>query len=405
METLTFLFTSSFYPPYHVGGDAVHVKYLAEELSKRGHDVHVLHSLDAYDVKKKSYRATKEQATDQGLVRTHVVKTPFQLSAYLSYALGSYYPTVRQFERLIKDVGPDVVHHHNISLLGHRILRKLSNYLNLYTAHDYWLICQQNNLIRRDSTVCETASCLTCGLSYGRPPQFWRYGSSFRDSISQIDSLIAPSNYLKSRISEKIGYVKQVVIPNFVPGPPAHIPLRSSSSRFFLYAGRLEKYKGVLELLDVYRAIDAKLVIIGDGPLKESVNASVNEDELNKKVTFLGHVDRTTLWSLLSSTEALIVPSKWAENNPLIALEALSVGTPVIASNQGGLPEIVQKVDKSLIYDNRARLAEILSGFDRTRYSSDAIRMVYRRYYSPQAFMEQYLALIDRSCTIESGHH
>jgi glycosyltransferase involved in cell wall biosynthesis len=210
---------------------------------------------------------------------------------------------------------------------------------------------------------------------------------------------------LKSRISEKIGFIKQVVIPNFVPGPPARIPLRSPSSRFFLYAGRLEKYKGVLELLDVYRAIDAKLVIIGDGPLKERVNASVNQHELNKKVTFLGHVDRTTLWSLLSSTEALIVPSKWAENNPLIALEALSVGTPVIASNEGGLPEIVQKVDKSLIYNNRARLAEILSGFDRTRYSSDAIRMVYKRYYSPQAFMEQYMALIDRSCTIESGHH
>ena len=45
--------TSTFYPPYHIGGDAVHVKYLAEELAKRGHEVHILHSIDAYNVKRK----------------------------------------------------------------------------------------------------------------------------------------------------------------------------------------------------------------------------------------------------------------------------------------------------------------------------------------------------------------
>ena len=394
METLTFVMTSSFYPPYHIGGACIFVKNLSEELARMGHEVHVLHSLDAYGVKKKSYRATEEQGIQQGAVRTHVVKTPFNLSAYLSYALGSCSPIVKKFESLTKDVRPDVVHHHNISLLGHRILRKLANYLNLYTAHDYWIICQQNDLIRQDSRICEAASCLFCALSQGRPPQLWRYGPGFRDSISQIDFLIAPSNYLKRRISEKIGFAKQVVIPNFVPEPPERIPLRLPFRKFFLYAGRLETYKGVLELLDVYRAIDAKLVIAGDGPLKDRVNAFINGHHLNERVAFLGHVDHTSLWPLLRNTDALIIPSTCAENNPLIALEALSVGTPVIASNMGGLPEIIEKIDKSLIYDNHARLAQILSDFDRTRYSSDDINMVYKRYYSPPAFMQQYLALV-----------
>ena len=55
METLRFLFTTSFYPPYSIGGDATHVKYLAEELAREGHEVHVVHSIDAYRAKRKDF--------------------------------------------------------------------------------------------------------------------------------------------------------------------------------------------------------------------------------------------------------------------------------------------------------------------------------------------------------------
>ena len=59
METLKILFPTSFYPPYHLGGDATHVKYLAEELAKKGHEVHVLYSLDAYQIKRKNFNVLK----------------------------------------------------------------------------------------------------------------------------------------------------------------------------------------------------------------------------------------------------------------------------------------------------------------------------------------------------------
>ena len=52
MESLRFVMTTSFYPPYHLGGDAVHVYYLANELAKIGHEVHVIHSIDAYNLKR-----------------------------------------------------------------------------------------------------------------------------------------------------------------------------------------------------------------------------------------------------------------------------------------------------------------------------------------------------------------
>ena len=76
MDTLKFLLTSTFYPPYHLGGDAVHVSYLAEELVKRGHEVHVLHSLDAYIIK----RGHTDLGRESNNVHAHVIRTPFSLA-------------------------------------------------------------------------------------------------------------------------------------------------------------------------------------------------------------------------------------------------------------------------------------------------------------------------------------
>ena len=87
METLTFLMTSTFYPPYHLGGDATHVKYLASELVKRGHEVHVMHSLDAYNLKRSG--PDNPEFPDDG-VNVHTLKSPYgRLSTLKSYAGGS----------------------------------------------------------------------------------------------------------------------------------------------------------------------------------------------------------------------------------------------------------------------------------------------------------------------------
>lgn len=148
METLKFLFTSSFYPPYHLGGDAKHVQYLAEELVRKGHEVHVLHSIDAYRMKRRSQ--LPKRTISEGVI-THPVITRLSLTPYEAYMLGNSRTIGKQFQTLVKQLKPDVVHHHNIALLGYNLLRKLGNYENLYTAHDLWLICPENDL--NDPTV------------------------------------------------------------------------------------------------------------------------------------------------------------------------------------------------------------------------------------------------------------
>lgn len=391
--------TSTFYPAYGVGGDAFHVKWLAEGLTRIGHGVHVLYSKDAHKIKKRGLPEKSEHSH----VYIYTFETRFDGSPYVTYILGNSRLINKKFEGLVKDVKPDVVHHHNISLLGYSILKKRGDYLNLYTSHDYWLICQQNNLLKNGSEMCDGGSCFFCALRCGRPPQLWRYRKEFKEAVGNIDILIAPSNYVRNRISENFD-VKAVMIPNFAPEPPN--PIKPSGfSNFFLYAGVLGKHKGIMSLINIYKEIgdeiDAKLLIVGDGSLRDKIKEFVKRNGLENKIVPIGWVDRSLLYRLLKEADALVMPSIWPENCPLIALEALSVGTPIVASDKGGLPEIVEKIDKDLIYNSTDELRQILLNFNRMKYSSYTVKAIYRKHYSPESYIEKYVELwkeVDACC-------
>lgn len=385
METLKFLFTSTFYPPYHIGGDAVHVKYLAEELAKLGHEVHVFYSLDAYRLKRK-----KMVNEEHSCVSTHYVRTSFNASAYSAYALGTSSVVNKKFKKLVEDLNPDIVHHHNISLLGYNILKKHKDYLNIYTAHDYWLVCPKSSLLKYDKAICKKAACLACSLKGRRFPQFWRHGRAFKKAIEEIDLLIAPSNYIKNKLTQEF-QIHAATIPNFVPKPPYEIE-PSEYSDFFLYAGILEEHKGILSLVTLFKelAVTARLVVVGRGSLFGKIREIVSKYGLEGKIVLLGWVDSASLYSLLKDANALILPSIWAENSPLITLEALSVGTPVLGSDNGGLPEIIGKVDERLLFSNLNKLGEILLNFSRQEVSSQRIKYVYEHYFSSHAYIKKY---------------
>jgi glycosyltransferase involved in cell wall biosynthesis len=136
METMKFLMTTTFYPPLHIGGDAVHVMYLAEELAKRGHEVHVMHSVDAYSMKRGKVGA--EPAMERNGVHLHPLRSGWgRTSIYKGYLTGRSGFVDGRFRGLLNDLKPDVVHHHNISLLGASLLEKTGKNRQLYTAHDY----------------------------------------------------------------------------------------------------------------------------------------------------------------------------------------------------------------------------------------------------------------------------
>lgn len=392
METLKFLLTSTFFPPFHIGGDAVHVKYVAEELVKKGHEVHVLHSMDASKIKK---IASRKPITESGIA-TYAITTPLNMSAYEAYLLGSSRVVNKKFNFLVKEIKPDVVHHHNISLLGYSILAKQAPYLNLYTAHDYWLICQMNNLMRKNNMPCNLPSCSSCVLAKKRPIQFWRRRNEFKELVKKLDAIISPSFYMKNRL-ESVFQANVVVLPNFSPLPPENIG-PGKYSNYFIYSGVLEYHKGILNLLNLYRNKTAELptlIITGSGSLSAKVSSYINDKDLQNKIIFLGHIDQLLLHQLIKYANALIIPSIWPENCPLIALEAISLGTPVISSNQGGLPEIVDKINPSLVYKSQSNLEKIITDFDKRIYDKLYIQEIFNNNFSSQVFFTRYFKLIN----------
>lgn len=386
--------TSTFYPPFHIGGDANHVKYLAEELANLGHEVHIFFNKDAFVVKKRKIHSVPE--FKPGVV-VHTYKSPLSLTPYTAYLFGNSPHVKKAFKALISQIRPHVVHHHNISLLGYGIIDRQEPYVNLYTAHDYWLICPQNDLRKNNVQDCNSKSCVTCALRRRKPPQLWRYYNSFKKITSKLDLIIAPSAYLKRRLSRELD-IKSVVIQNFAPLPPS--PIREQEySDYYLFVGSLEEHKGIMNLIEVFNKsrgkIGAKLLIVGRGSLELKIRHFILKYSLQDSIVFKGAVNKADLYSLYYKARALVVPSIWPENAPLVALEAISVGTPVIASNTGGLPEIVGKIDRKLIFEDFMALENLLSHFQKNDIGSNKVARVYEKNFSPKAFVSKYMNIIN----------
>ena len=400
METLRFLLTSSFYPPYHVGGACLHVKHLAQELAKRGHEVHIIHSLDAYRIKRgKTPPLRQTNETYQGRIHVHAIESHFKIvDPLIAYTSGKSSRIQREFEEIVRTVHPDVVHHHNTSLLGYSVLGRVSQYLCLYTAHDYWLICPTCDLLRNRKELCRKKTCFSCAIAHMRPPQVWRRVArdSFRAAVDSIDLIVSPSEYMRKRLLSEVDQ-KIITLPNFVPSPPSQIE-ETERSNYFLFVGMLEAHKGIMKLLRVFEEIqhirDCGLVIVGEGSLRRQVRRFIDKNSLANRVWYEGFVDDARLYSLYENALALIVPSVWPENAPLVALEALSVGTPVIGANSGGLPEIVGKVDRRLLFGDWEGLRNILVGFSGQHFPRSTARRVYETNFSPSKYVDEYLRVI-----------
>jgi glycosyltransferase involved in cell wall biosynthesis len=399
MESRTFVLTSNYYPPYHVGGACVHVYHLANELAKLGHEVHVFHSLDWYYLKKGKKLPENGYQNHENVV-LHPLRSPWgRMTPFLAYTCGYYSPLSKKILEEIRLCNPDIIHHHNITGLGPFILDTPAD-KRLYTAHDYYLVCEIYSLTKKENKICgKQKNCGICSLRSWKPPQLFRKYWDTKRMTAQLDAIIAPSEFLK-RIFLQFSIDEHLihVIPNFIPEPPEYIP-PTLYSDYFLFAGRLESIKGIYPLLEIFRKhhqdIKAKLVIIGSGPLESRIQSYISDNKVSHSILFLGWVTSETLWSLYKGALAVIIPSLWAENCPLVALEALSVGSPVIGSDTGGIPEIIGKIDKNLMASSPDDLVNILKGFDKNRYPYQKIREVYLNNYSAKSYLADYFRLLD----------
>jgi glycosyltransferase involved in cell wall biosynthesis len=394
---LSFCMVTTFYPPYHFGGDAMHAYRLTNALARRGHRVTVVHSADAY--RAVGGGAPEGAFPHQAGVEVRPLETRFPagaaLATYLTGRPAFYGPALAA---LFRGERFDVVHFHNISLAGGPGVLRHGDGIKLYTTSEHWLVCPMHVLWRYNREPCDEPHCLRCTLAFRRPPQLWRYTGLLERELLQVNLFLSPSRFTLRAHRER-GFTRPIRhLPYFLPAddaPPAQ-PDRTARP-YFLFVGRLERLKGAQVLIEAFRAYrEAELVIVGEGAYGAELRRRARD---LPHVRFLGRVHPSELPALYAGAVALLVPSVGYEVFGIVILEAFAQHTPAIVHDLGALPEVIEESGGGFSYRTTAELVDAMEDVRRDAELRRALgergHDAWRRLWTEERHLDGYFAAID----------
>lgn len=174
------------------------------------------------------------------------------------------------------------------------------------------------------------------------------YQKLSRKFLGSPDLIISPSNWLlQEHLKRGFFPLSRTEIRPFTPVIEGEkTKQKSGPKKHLFFAGQIEKHKGIIFLINAFLELappDFTLKIAGTGHLLKTAQKIANND---KRITFLGKLDKKTLKIEMANSDLLIVPSSCYENSPLIISEARALNLPVVASRIGGIPEAIGTNDK-----------------------------------------------------------
>jgi glycosyltransferase involved in cell wall biosynthesis len=361
----------AFLPASRYGAER-YTYYLARELQACGIGVHLFFSEPGVE--------SVQQRVYDGLACTVIgrpkVRGPWRLDRPGEAA-------ERGLTRLVREFGPDVVHFNHLLHLSTKLpwLAKDSGCGVVLTLHDYWMRCPKVKLLDWWGQRCVSATawkCASCcrarfsrmtwpSLKSGegsqpgalkrlvkaicfqlgeRPLAWWRIRrreQEMRRAVKAVDQFIAPTEFLRQRMAEwGVSPAKTVSWDYGTPDIP-YVPRSGAgaNSRLrFGFLGGATREKGLHVLLEAFRCFaKADLVIYGGG--LEGIEWPLADVLRQPNIELGGRIDDAQKAVLLPQLDALVVPSIWYENSPLVIHEAFQAGVPVICSDIGGMAELV----------------------------------------------------------------
>ena len=392
-ENLRFCFITTFYPPYNFGGDGLTTKRLADALVANGHEVDVLFLPGAYELL--SGKNVEVDDADSA-VRSHGFRGPLESLSLLAaqqsgHPLGKMTSLKKFFTQQF-----DVIHFHNISLWGPKIL-SFGSGLKLYTLHEYWLICPTHVMVRFNQKPCHTPKhCDFCTLAQKRPPQLWRHTNLLKNMIPQVDQFLCASEFARDLHKQIIPEEKLIRMSHFTPDPPP--PSKKGwQPNTFLFVGRLERIKGLHTLIPLFReSPQMRLLVAGDGSQMHRLKAMAGN---SPNIEFLGHVAGRALDRLYDQSGAVVMPSLSYEISPGVIMEAYARRTPVIAHEIGSIPEFLDS--GGLLYTTESQLkAHIENLSSNVELICELGEKGYRHYrdnWTKEGYLRHYFNIIDKA--------
>jgi len=392
---------TTFFGALSFGGDAAYVDRLARALARRGHGVDVIHCADAFAaVGEPELERPYEPAPG---VRVHTLRSRLgRLSPLWTHQTGSPGPKTAAIRRLFASGDFDVVHFHNISLVGGPRVLRLADLcpgaVRILSAHEHWLVCPMHHLWKLGREVCEQPQCLRCTLHGRRPPQLWRH-SRLRDRmLEEVDAVVFPSRHALDVHRERGIGGRLVQLPYFLPDEwgTASGPNGEPAGRPYLAtAGRLVQPKGFQDLIAAMARLPAlELRIAGKGPYEEELRRLSAH---LPNVRFLGILDERDLARLFRGAVAVVVPSLAYETFGYVAMESFAVETPVIARRRGALVEVVEESGGGLLFETSDELVDSIRRLADDPALREALgrrgRGAVETTWSEQVQIDEYLRL------------
>lgn len=307
----------------------------------------------------------------------------------------------RKLEKLIQDTQPDIAHLHIFQhQLSPSILDVLKKYdiPTVYTAHDLKMLCL-NYVMMTHGQLCEKCKnghylnclkqkCVKNSILKSSINVLEGYLHKWKRSYDTIDVIMTPSLFYRKKFMD-FGISKERVhhLSNFLDRECPEVEPAKDKEQYFLYFGRLSVEKGVLTLIKAVENTKNLLYIVGKGPCLQEIEQYLKEHNMTN-VKLLGFKSGKELINVVGNARAVILPSEWYENGPYSAIESLQLGRPVIGSELGGIPELIDGNGKVFHHGDVEELRQILEQFPKPGTPD------YQQYCmrSEEIFAENYMA-------------
>lgn len=264
----------------------------------------------------------------------------------------------------------------------------------------------------------------------GQERSFWEL---MRFSLAKSDAITAVSEYLKGETVDRFHIPARAVevIPNFVD-PRVYdrdkYPCRRSAflqtgEKLLIHVSNFRPVKRVRDVIRIFdriqREVPSRLLLVGDGPERADAAAEADQLGLQDRVIFLGKQD--TVAELLTCADLFLLPSS-SESFGLAALEAMASGTPVVATDVGGLPEVIEDgvsgflapvgevevmAEKAIeLLRDPARWLQMSAAARAVateRFSADRVVPIYERFYESILQKEEHAAGVGFGSASDDG--
>lgn len=332
---------------YPNGGSETYIFKLGDYLKKQGHEV--------------QYFGMEHEGRCVGnAVNAYTSDMDFHGGSKiskLSYPLKTIYSKEAriQIRKVLDDFKPDVCHLNNFNYqLTPSIILEIRKWSKqnrkkckiVFTAHDYQLVCP-NHMCNNPNTHenCEKCfggnflNCIKGKCIHGSTAKsaigameamFWNFNGVYK----YIDSIICCSEFLKTKMdSNPLFKDKTIVLHNFVD----KVEWKDIKKKdYILYFGRFSREKGISTLIEACKELpNIQFIFAGTGPLEEVIDGIPN-------IKNVGFQREEALEKLIREAQFSVYPSEWYENCPFSVMESQMYGTPVLGSNIGGIPELIE---------------------------------------------------------------